>query len=139
VVVNDTRFLRRNVAILQEAQVALNIAFGAILSAYIGNSLAEIDNRPFDHVVLARFFLLVAVFILGLCLGNSFILRGEYRIGSLFLAVAFVAAGFAHEEGRTLGFEVVILRLLSACWFFALLGSDAVLTAINYIHHRNRK
>lgn len=135
---NDTRFLRRNTAILQEAQVALNIAFGAILSAYIGNSLAEIDNRPFDHVVLARFFLLVAVFILGLCLGNSFILRGEYRAGSLFLAVALVAAGFAHEEGRTLGFEVVILRLLSACWFVALLGSDAVLTAINYLHHRNR-
>jgi hypothetical protein len=139
VVVNDNRFLRRNVAILQEAQVALNIAFGAILSAYIGNSLAEIDNRPFDHVVLARFFLLVAVFILGLCLGNSFILRGEYRVGSLFLFVALVAAGFAHAEGRTLGFEVIILRLLSVCWFVALLGSDAVLTAINYIHHRNRK
>ena len=136
---NESRFLRRNVAILQEAQVALNIAFGAILSAYIGNSLAEIDNHPFDHAVLARFFLLVAVFILGLCLGNSFILRGEYRVGLLFLSVALVAAGFAHEEGRTLGFEVVILRLLSACWFVALLGSDAVLTAINYIHHRNRK
>jgi hypothetical protein len=125
VVVSDHRFLRRNVAILQEAQVALNIAFGAILSAYIGNSLAEIDNRPFDHV-------------LGLCLGNSFILRGEYRVGSLFLTVALVAAVFAHTEGRTLGFEVVILRLLSVCWFVALLGSDAVLTVINYIHHRNR-
>jgi hypothetical protein len=139
VVVNDTRFLRRNIAILQEAQVALNIAFGAILSAYIGNSLAEIDNRPFDHVALVRFFLAVAVFILGLCLGNSFILRGDYRVGSLFLTVALVAAVFAHTEGRTLGFEVVILRLLSVCWFVALLGSDAVLTAINYIHHRNRK
>ena len=137
--VNDGSFRRRNIAVLREAQVALNIGFGAILSAYVGNSLAEIDNRPFDHLTLAKFFLAVSVFILGLCVGNSVILRGEYRMGSAFIALAFVAAIWAHDEGRQLGFEVTILRLLSGCWFVALIGSDAVLTVINYIHHRNTK
>jgi hypothetical protein len=63
-VVNSIGFRRRITHVLTEAQNALNVAFGAILSAYIGNSLAEIDNRPFDHVALAKFFMLLAVFIL---------------------------------------------------------------------------
>lgn len=76
-VVTDRTFTTRNVAMLREAQAALNVAFGAILSAYVGISLAEIDNHPFDHHVLARFFIALAVFILGLSVGNSLILRGE--------------------------------------------------------------
>lgn len=130
-------FRERNVEVLREAQAALNVAFGALLSAYAGNSLADIDNRPFDHVVLAQFFVAIALFILGLCVGNSVILRGEFRLAAVFLAMALVAALWAHHVGRMLGFEVVILRLLTACWVFALLGSDAMLTVITYIHHRN--
>lgn len=132
-------FRERNVEILREAQTALNVGFGAILSAYIGNSLADIDNAPFDHHALARFFLLIGVFILGLSVGNNVILRGEYRLGAAFLAMAAGAAVWAHEEGRALGFEVIILRLLAACWVIALLGSNLALTAINYLHHRNRQ
>lgn len=131
-------FRRHNLAVLREAQAALNVAFGAILSAYVGNSLAEIDNRAFDHHLLARFFLLVAVFILGLSVGNSVILRGQYLLGALFLGGGLIAAVFAHEAGRALGFEVVVLRLLTYCWVVALLGGDAILTLINYLHHRNR-
>jgi len=138
-VVTEIEFREHNRQVLVEAQTAVNVAFGAILSAYVGNSLAEIDNHPFDHHALARFFLLVAAFILCLCVGNSVLLRGEFRLSAGFLVAAVVAAYFAHEEGRALGFEVGILRLLSGCWAVALLGSDAVLTAINYIHHRNRK
>ncbi|CAN5359520.1 hypothetical protein BH10PSE12_BH10PSE12_19830 [soil metagenome] len=137
-VVKDDGFRERNVAVLKEAQSALNVAFGALLSAYAGNSLAEIDNHPFDHRMLAQFFLFIALFILGLCVGNSVILRGEYRLGGAFLIVALGAALLAHHAGRLLGFEVVILRLLTGCWVLALLGSNAVLTIINYIHHRNR-
>ena len=136
--VGDRAFVTRNVAVLREAQSALNVAFGAILSAYVGVSLSEIDNRPFDHRMLAWFFLGLAVFILCLCVGNSVILRGEYRLGATFLAVAGVAALGAHHEAVTMGFEGAILRILSACWVVALLGSNAALTAINYIHHRNR-
>ncbi len=132
-------FRERNVEILREAQTALNVGFGAILSAYVGNSLAEIDNAPFDHHALARFFLLIGIFILGLSVGNSVLLRGEYKLAAVFLTVAAGAAIWAHAEGRVLGFEIVILRILSACWVIALLGSNLVLTAINYLHHRNRK
>lgn len=132
-------FRERNVEILREAQTALNVGFGAILSAYIGNSLAEIDNAPFDHHALARFFLLIGIFILGLSVGNSVILRGEFRLGAVFLVVAGSAAIWAHSEGRVLGFDVSILRILSGCWVVALLGSNLSLTAINYLHHRNRK
>ncbi|WHO37438.1 hypothetical protein PMI04_012745 [Sphingobium sp. AP49] len=132
-------FRERNVEVLREAQAALNVAFGAILSAYVGNSLTDIDNRPFDHVLLAKFFVLIALFILGLCVGNAVILRGEFGMGGFFLAIALVAALFAHHAGAQLGFEVIVLRLLTACWVIGLLGSNAVLTTINYIHHRNRK
>jgi hypothetical protein len=132
-------FRERNVEVLREAQAALNVAFGAILSAYIGNSLADIDNGPFDHMLLAKFFVLIAVFILGLCVGNAVILRGEFFMGGLFLMGSLAAALFAHHAGAQLGFEVSILRILSACWVLGLLGSNAVLTTINYVHHRNRK
>jgi hypothetical protein len=137
-VVSEDGFRQRNVEVLKEAQSALNVAFGALLSAYAGNSLSEIDNHPFDHPQLALFFIFIALFILGLCVGNSVILRGEYRLGALFLVGALAAALVAHHAGRLLGFEVVILRLLTLCWVVALLGSNAVLTLINYIHHRNR-
>lgn len=136
--VTDRAFVTRNVAVLREAQNALNVAFGAILSAYVGVSLTEIDNRPFDHAVLARFFLGLAVFILCLCVGNSVILRGDYRLSAVFLVLAGGAAAAAHHEALVLGFEGAILRILSACWVVGLLGSNAALTAINYIHHRNR-
>lgn len=136
--VGGAGFRRNNLTVLREAQAALNVAFGAILSAYIGNSLAEIDDRVFDHHLLARFFLLVAIFILGLSVGNSVILRGQFVLGALFLAGGLTAALFAHEAGRELGFEVVVLRLLTYCWVVALLGGDAILTVINYLHHRNR-
>ena len=128
----------RQVAVLTEAQQALNVAFGAILSAYVGNSLAEIDNRPFDHVLLARFFVLVALFILGLCVGNSVILRGDVRLGIVFLAGGAVAAVLAHRVGRAIGFEVTILRILTLCWVTALIGSNVVLTLVTFLHHRNR-
>jgi hypothetical protein len=137
-VVTSRAFVAHNVEVLREAQNALNVAFGAILSAYVGASLSEIDNHPFDQHVLARFFLALAVFILGLCVGNSVILRGEYRLGVLFLGFAAGAAVIAHHEAYELGFQPAILRILSGCWIVALLGSNAVLTAINYIHHRNR-
>lgn len=136
--VGSTRFRTRNTQVLREAQNALNIAFGAILSAYVGNSLAEIDNRTFDHHALARFFIAVAVFILGLCVANSAILRGEYRLGMIFAALALSGAAAAHHEGATLGFEVIVLRVLAGCWVVSLIGSNAVLTAINYLHHRKR-
>ncbi|SEM41809.1 hypothetical protein SAMN05192583_0124 [Sphingomonas gellani] len=136
--VGDGRFRTRNVQVLREAQNALNIAFGAILSAYVGNSLAEIDNRPFDHHALARFFIAVAVFILGLCVANSAILRGEYRLGLIFAVLAAGGATAAHHEGAILGFEVIILRVLAGCWIVALVGSNVLLTAITYLHHRKR-
>ena len=123
---------------LREAQAALNVAFGAILSAYVGISLAEIDNHPFDHHVLARFFLAVAVFILGLAVGNSMILRMEFRLGLTLMGFALVAAVSASHEASVLGFEGAILRILAGCWVVALLGSNAALTAINYLHHRKR-
>ncbi|WP_295560794.1 hypothetical protein [uncultured Sphingomonas sp.] len=137
-VVTDRTFTTRNVAMLREAQAALNVAFGAILSAYVGISLAEIDNHPFDHHVLARFFIALAVFILGLSVGNSLILRGEFRLSAIFLMLALIAAVFAHHEGTVLRFEGAILRILAGCWVVALLGSNIALTAINYLHHRNR-
>ena len=136
--VSDRAFVSRNIAVLREAQAALNVAFGAILSAYVGVSLSEIDNHPFDHHVLARFFIGIAVFILCLCVGNSVIMRAEFRLGAMFLLFSAVAAYCAHHEALKLGFEGAILRVLAATWVVSLLGSNAVLTAINYIHHRNR-
>lgn len=132
-------FRERNVEVLREGQNALNVAFGAILSAYIGNSLAEIDNHPFDHATLAKFFIYVAIFILGLCVGNSVILRGEFKFGAVLLVIGAIGAMLAHGAGRDMGFEVVILRLLASCWIVALLGSNALLTSVNYLHHRNLK
>nr|WP_276040290.1 hypothetical protein [Sphingomonas sp. GM_Shp_1] len=137
-VVSDRVFSARNTAVLREAQGALNVAFGAILSAYVGVSLSNIDNHPFDHHTLARFFLGVAGFILCLCVGNSVILRGEFRLGIAFLLLGAAAAYVGLMEARHLGFETAILRILSGCWIVALLGSNAVLTAINYLHHRDR-
>ena len=131
-------FRERNTQILTEAQNALNIGFGAILSAYVGISLADIDNHPFDHALLARFFVALAVFILCLSLGNSMVLRGEWRLGVGFLALCGIAAVVAHQAGRILGFEVVILRLLAFSWVGALLVGNAVLTAITYLHHRKK-
>ncbi|MEG3082608.1 hypothetical protein U1707_03060 [Sphingomonas sp. PB2P12] len=136
--VSDRAFVSRNIAVLREAQAALNVAFGAILSAYVGVSLSEIDNHPFDHHVLARFFIGIAVFILCLCVGNSVIMRAEFRLGAMFLIFSAVAGYCAHHEALRLGFEGAILRILAASWVVSLLGSNAVLTAINYIHHRNR-
>ncbi|WP_267435951.1 hypothetical protein [Sphingomonas sp. GM_Shp_1] len=136
--VSDRVFSARNTAVLREAQGALNVAFGAILSAYVGVSLSNIDNHPFDHHTLARFFLGVAGFILCLCVGNSVILRGEFRLGIAFLLLGAAAAYVGLMEARHLGFETAILRILSGCWIVALLGSNAVLTAINYLHHRDR-
>lgn len=132
-------FRERNLEMLREGQAALNVAFSAILSAYVGNSLAEIDNAPFDHGALARFFVAVAVFILGLILGNSLLLRGEHRLATFLLVAGLIGAAFAHEAGRKLGFETSILRLLAITWFVALLASNALLTFIHYLHHRNRK
>ena len=137
--VNPPAFWERNIEVLREGQNALNVAFGAILSAYVGNSLAEIDNRPFNHVALGWFFIFVAIFILGLCVGNAVILRGEFKLGAAFLAIGTVGAVLAHSEGRVIGFEVVVLRLLALCWVVALLGSNALLTIVNYVHHRNIK
>ena len=136
--VSDRAFSARNIAVLREAQGALNVAFGAILSAYVGVSLSHMESQPFDHHTLARFFLGVAVFILCLCVGNSVILRGEVRLGILFLLLGAGAAYIGLREARHLGFETSVLRILSTCWIVALLGSNAVLTAINYLHHRDR-
>ncbi len=63
----DIAFRRRHAHVLAEAQGALNISFGAILSAYIGIGLSDVDNHPFDHHVMARFFLLLAAFVMSLC------------------------------------------------------------------------
>jgi len=135
-VVEERRFGRRNAETLREAQNALNVAFGAILSAYVGNMLGEIDNQPFDHARLAGFFLLLGVFILGLCVGNVMFLRREWALGCFFLGAGMVAAIFAHGFARTLGFEVAVLRILVLCWVVALLGSNLVLTLIGWLHHR---
>jgi len=56
-------------------------------------SLSHMESQPFDHHTLARFFLGVAGFILCLCVGNSVILRGEVRLGILFLLLGAVAFG----------------------------------------------
>ena len=60
-------------------------------------------------------------------------------LGAMFLLFSAVAGYCAHHEALRLGFEGAILRVLAATWVVSLLGSNAVLTAINYIHHRNRK
>jgi len=88
--------------------------------------------------VLVRFFLAVAVFILGLAVGNSMILRMEFRLGLTLMGFALAAAVYAYREASVLGFEGAILRILAGCWVVALLGSNAALTAINYLHHRKR-
>lgn len=132
-------FRRRTIHLLTEAQNALNIGFGAILSAYIGNALGEIDDAPFNHATMAKFFVALGVFILGLCVGNALLLRGEYRPAAALLAMGAVAALVAHGAGRALGFEVVVLRLLAICWGITLLASDLVLTVALYLHHRARR
>ena len=136
-VVSDQLYRDSHRATLKDGQEALNIAFGAILSAYIGNSLAEIDNRPFNHAHLAQFILGLAVFILGLCVGNATLLRGNYRLGGLFLVIGAMGAVVAHGVGHELGFEVVILRILALCWIGSLLGSNLVLSLLVHLHHRN--
>ena len=123
---------------LREGQEALNIAFGAILSAYIGNSLTEIDNRPFDHLLLAQFIVCLALFILGLCVGNATLMRGNYGFAAGVLALGAVAAVRAHHVGRELGFEVVILRILGFCWIGSLLGSNLLLSLFVFLHHRDQ-
>ena len=135
-VADEARFRRRTTETLREAQNALNVAFGAILSAYIGNMLAEIDTRPFDQPALAAFFLLLAVFILGLCVGNVMLLRREWTLGGALLGTGMLAAVAAHHFGHRLGFEVAVLRLLAICWIAALLGSNLLLTLIVRLHHR---
>jgi len=121
---------------LRDGQEALNVAFGAVLSAYIGNSLAEIDNRPFAHGLLAEFILCLAVFILGLCVGNAALLRGNYWFAAVLLLIGAAGGVVAHEVGRRLGFEVAILRILALCWVGSLLGSNVVLSLFVYLHHR---
>ncbi|RYM11727.1 MULTISPECIES: hypothetical protein [Sphingobium] len=131
-------FYERNAIVLMEAHNALNLAFGAILSAYVGNSLANIDHHSYNHATLARFFILIAISILGLCVGNTVMLRGDFTMGAMFALVALIAGLYAFRAGGELGFEVVVLRVLSECWIGALLMSNTVLTIINYINHRNR-
>ncbi len=134
----DPAFRRRHRQVLTEAQAALNISFGAILSAYIGNGLGTVDNHPFDHHVMARFFMLLAAFVMSLCVGNTLLLRGEPKAAAILLAAAIVAALAAHHEGQVLGFEVAILRIVSGCWFVALLAGDAVLTLFLHLHRGRR-
>ena len=69
---------------------------------------------------------------------NTWIGLAYIATALLFLVLAGGAAAAAHHEALVLGFEGAILRILSACWVVGLLGSNAALTAINYIHHRNR-
>lgn len=133
------RFRKRVVATLTTTENALNIAFGAILSAYIGNVLTVVDNGPFNQWALAGFFLLVGLFIGGLCLGNTIMLEGRFRLGALLMAGGSVAAFFSLRLAAALAFEVPILRILYVCWISMLLGSNAVMTLVLYLHHKSAK
>ena len=132
----DREFGRRLVATLTEGQNALNIAFGAILSAYIGTMLAAIDDKPFDTWTLAAFFILVGVFIGGLCIGNLVVLRKHFGLGLGFLTTGAVAAWLSLGAARRLGFELPILRIMYVCWYAMLVATDGLLTAIVFVHHR---
>lgn len=136
--VGNHQFAVRNIAVLREAQNGLNVAFGAILSAYIGVGLAQIDHSRFDTHVLARFFLCIGTFILCLCVGNSMLHRSEYRLAATFLLIGGAAALFASHEARLLGFELTILRILTSVWVVGLLASNVALTIIISLHHRKR-
>lgn len=132
----DREFGRRLVATLTEGQNALNIAFGAILSAYIGTVLAAIDDKPFDVWTLAAFFVLIGVFIGGLCIGNLVVLRKHFGLGVGFLVVGAVAASLSLDTAHALGFELPILKVMYVCWYAMLIATDALLTAIVFFHHR---
>ena len=135
----ETRFRKRVVATLTTMENALNIAFGAILSAYIGNVLTVVDNGPFDHFALAGFFLLVGLFIGGLCLGNTIMLEGRFKTGLGLMGLGAVAAFFSLRVAADLAFEVPILQILYVCWVGMLLGSNAVMTFVLYLHHKSAK
>ena len=111
--VSDRAFSARNIAVLREAQGALNVAFGAILSAYVGVSLSHMESQPFDHHTLARFFLGVAGLILFLCVGNSVILRGEVRLGIPFLLLGAGACYILLREAQNLSVATAVLCTLS--------------------------
>lgn len=132
----EREFGRRLVATLTEGQNALNIAFGAILSAYIGNVLAGIDDKPFDLWTLAGFFILIGMFIGGLCIGNLVVLRKHFGLGLGFLATGAVAAALSLDAARALGFELPILKVMFVCWYAMLVATDGLLTAIVFFHHR---
>lgn len=133
----EREFGRRLVATLTEGQNALNIAFGAILSAYIGTVLAAIDDKPFDQWTLAGFFVLIGVFIGGLCIGNLVVLRKHFGLGLGFLATGAVAAYLSLGAARRLGFELPILKVMFVCWYAMLVATDGLLTAIIFFHHRS--
>ena len=132
----EREFGKRLVTTLTEGQNALNIAFGAILSAYIGTVLAAIDDKPFDPWTLAGFFILIGVFIGGLCIGNLVVLRRHFGLGLGFLAVGAVAAALSLDAARALGFELPILKVMFVCWYAMLVATDGLLTAIVFFHHR---
>ena len=132
----EREFGRRLVTTLTEGQNALNIAFGAILSAYIGTMLAAIDDKPFDQWTLAVFFILIGVFIGGLCIGNLVVLRKHFGLGLGFLATGAVAAAMSLDAARALGFELPILKVMFVCWYAMLVATDGLLTAIVFFHHR---
>lgn len=132
----EREFGRRLVTTLTEGQNALNIAFGAILSAYIGTMLAAIDDRPFDPWTLAGFFVLIGTFIGGLCIGNLVVLRKHFGLGLGFLATGAAAAALSLDAARALGFELPILKVMFICWYAMLVATDGLLTAIVFFHHQ---
>lgn len=132
----EREFGRRLVTTLTEGQNALNIAFGAILSAYIGTMLTAIDDKPFNQWTLAAFFMQIGVFIGGLCIGNLVVLRKHFRLGVGFLASGAVAAYLSLDTARLLGFELPILKVMFICWYAMLIATDGLLTAIIFFHHQ---
>ena len=132
-----TSFRARVVDTLTQGQNALNIAFGAILSAYVGNVLTIIDNAPFNHWALAGFFVLLGTFIGGLCLGNAIVLDGHIGLGALFMAGGAIAACISLKIATLLAFEVPILKILYVCWVGMLVGSNVVLTVVIFLHHKS--
>lgn len=133
----EREFGERLLTTLTEGQNALNIAFGAILSAYVGTMLAAIDDKPFNQLTLAFFFVLIGVFIGGLCIGNLILLRRHYGLGISFLAAGALAAWFSLETAAMLGFELPILKVMYVCWYAMLIATDGLLTGIIFLHHRS--
>ena len=133
----EREFGERLLTTLTEGQNALNIAFGAILSAYIGTVLAAIDDRPFSQWTLAAFFILIGVFIGGLCIGNLIMLRRHFGLGLSFLVAGAIAADLSLRTAQTLGFELPILKVMYVCWYAMLIATDGLLTAIIFLHHRS--